>query len=169
MDCSPPGFSVHGNSPSKNRSRLPCPTLGHMLFSHSVTSNSLWHHGMQHTRLPCHSLSPEIFTSSCPLNNCLMLLVSFLFCLQSFSPSRFIPQKLAVQVRWPKCWNFNFNISSSSEYSELSSIRIDWFDLLAVQGTLKSPLQHHSLKVSTVQCSLCVHSVTSDSLWPHEL
>ena len=61
--------------------------------------------------------------------------------------------ELALHVRWPKYWNFSFSISPSNEYSGLISFRIDWFDLLAVQGTLKSLLQHHSLKTSVIQCS----------------
>ena len=56
-------------------------------------------------------------------------------------------------VRWPKYWSFSFSISPSNEYSVLISFRIDWFDLLAVQGTLKSLLQHHNLKTSMSQCS----------------
>ena len=59
----------------------------------------------------------------------------------------------ALRIRWPKYWSFSFNISPSSEYSGLISFRIDWFDLLAVQGTLKSLLQHHSSKASILQCS----------------
>ena len=56
-------------------------------------------------------------------------------------------------IRWPKYWSFSFSISPSNEYSGLISFRIDWFDLLAVQGTLKSLLQHHSSKASILQCS----------------
>ena len=56
-------------------------------------------------------------------------------------------------IRWPKYWSFSFNISLSNEYSELISLRIDWLDLLTVQGTLKSLLQHHSSKASILQCS----------------
>ena len=56
-------------------------------------------------------------------------------------------------IRWPKCWSFSFSISPSNEYSGLISFRMDWLDLLAVQGTLKSVLQHHSSKVSILQCS----------------
>ena len=58
-----------------------------------------------------------------------------------------------LHVRWPKYWSFSFSISSSNEYSGLISFRIYWFDLLAVQGTLKSLLQHHSWKASILQCS----------------
>ena len=56
-------------------------------------------------------------------------------------------------IRWPKYWNFSFNVSPSNEYSGLTSFRMDWLDLLAVQGTLKSLLQHHSSKASILQCS----------------
>ena len=56
-------------------------------------------------------------------------------------------------MRWPKCWSFSFNISPSNEHPRLVSFRMDWLDLLAVQGTLKSLLQHHSSKASILQCS----------------
>ena len=56
-------------------------------------------------------------------------------------------------IRWPKCWSFSFSISPSNEYSGLISFRMDWFDLLIVQGTLRSLLQHHSSKASILQCS----------------
>ena len=59
----------------------------------------------------------------------------------------------ALHIRWPKNWNFSFNISPSNEYSGLISFRMDWLDLLAVQGTLKNLLQHHSSKASVLQCS----------------
>ena len=58
-----------------------------------------------------------------------------------------------LHIRWPKYWSFSFSISPSNEYSGLSSFRMDWLDLFAVQGTLKSPLQHHSSKASILQCS----------------
>ena len=101
--------------------------------------------------------------------SCLILCSPFLLLPSVFLSIKVFPKKLAVHIRWPKYWNFSFNISSSNEYSELNSIRIEWFDLLAVQGSLKSLLQHHSLKVSSFHCLLCVHSVMSDSLRPHGL
>ena len=61
--------------------------------------------------------------------------------------------ELALRIKWPKYWSFSFSISPSNEYSGLISLRIDWLDLLAVQGTLKSLLQHHSSKASILQCS----------------
>ena len=80
--------------------------------------------------------------------SCLILCSPFLLLPSVFLSIKVFPKKLAVHIRWPKYWNFSFNISSSNEYSELNSIRIEWFDLLAVQGSLKSLLQHHSLKPS---------------------
>ena len=76
-----------------------------------------------------------------------------LFLLPSIFPSiRVFSNELALHIRWSKQWSFSFNISPSNEYSGFISFRIDWFDLLAVQGTLKSLLQHHSFKASILQC-----------------
>ena len=77
----------------------------------------------------------------------------FLF-LPSIFPSIWVfPNESVLCIRWPKYWSFSFSISPSNEYSGLISFRIDWFDLLAVQGTLKNLLQHHSSKASGLQCS----------------
>ena len=77
-----------------------------------------------------------------------------LLLLPSIFPSiRVFPNELVLRIRWPEYWSFSFNISPSNEYSGLISFRIDWFDLLAFQGTLKSLLQHPSSKASTLQCS----------------
>ena len=74
------------------------------------------------------------------------LIFCHLLLLTSVFPSiRVFSNELAVLIRWPKYWSFNFSISPSNEYSGLISFRMDWFDLLAVQGTLESLLQHHSL------------------------
>ena len=70
-----------------------------------------------------------------------------------FPRIRVFSNKSVLHIRWPKLWSFSFSISPSNEYSELISFRIDWFDLLAVQGTLKSLLQHHSSKASILWCS----------------
>ena len=67
---------------------------------------------------------------------------------------RVFSNELALFIRWPKYWSFSFSISPSNEYSGLISFRIDWFDLLAVQETLKSPLQYHSSKASILRCSV---------------
>ena len=71
----------------------------------------------------------------------------------SFSQIRVYTRESAILIRWPKYWSFSFSISPSNEHSGLISFRIDWFDLLAVQGTLKGLLQHHSSKVSILWCS----------------
>ena len=73
----------------------------------------------------------------------------------------------ALPIRWPEYWNFSFSISPSNEYSVLISFRIDWFDLLAVQGTLKSLLQYHNSKASKARGAVLSRSVMSDSLRPH--
>ena len=73
--------------------------------------------------------------------------------LSIFPSIRVFSNESALHIRWPKYWSFSFNISPSNEYSGLISFRIDWLDLLAVQGTLKSLLQHHSSKASILQCS----------------
>ena len=80
----------------------------------------------------------------------------------------------ALHIRWPKFWSFSFSINASNEYSGLISFRIDWFDLLAVQGTLKSLLQHHSLKASILQSSAFLmvqlsHSWLLEKLWLYDL
>ena len=83
-----------------------------------------------------------------------LILCRPLLLLPSVFPSiRGFSNESAVCIRWPKYCSFSFNISPSNEHSGLMSIRMDWLDLLAVQGTLKSLLQHHSSKVSTHQCS----------------
>ena len=77
-----------------------------------------------------------------------------LILLPSIFPSiRVFSSESTLHTRWPKYWRFSFNISPSNEYSGLISFRIDWLDLLAVQGTLKSLLQHHSSKASILRCS----------------
>ena len=82
------------------------------------------------------------------------ILCHLLFLLPSIFPSiRVFSNESVLCIRWPKYWGFSFSISLSNEYSRLIFFRIDWFDLLAVQGTLKSLLQHHSSKASILQCS----------------
>ena len=113
-------------------------------------SDSFWLHGLQPASLPCPSLSPRVCSNSYPwVGDAIQYLILChpLLLLPSIFPSiRIFSNESALHIRWPKYWNFSFNISPSNEYSELTSFRIYWFDLLAVQGTLKSLLQHHSLK-----------------------
>ena len=83
-----------------------------------------------------------------------LILCHHLFILLSTFPSiRVFSNESVIHIRWPKYWSFSYNISPSYEYSGLISFRIDWFNLLAVQGTLKSLLQHHSWKASILRCS----------------
>ena len=106
-------------------------------------SDSLGSHELQHTRLPCPSSPRVCFILCCPL----LLLPSV------FPSIRVFSNESALCVRWPKYWSFS--ISPSNGYSRLISFRMDWLDLLAVQGTLKSLLQHHNSKVSILWCSAC--------------
>ena len=111
-------------------------------------SNSSHPYGLQHTSHPCPSLFPRICSDSCLLSQWCYLTISspvalFSFCLQSF-PASVFSNKSALHIKWPKYWSFSFSINLSNEYSGLISFRIDWLDLLAVQGNFKSLLQHHS-------------------------
>ena len=117
-------------------------------FSSSVVSDSLWPHGLQHARLPCPSPTLRACSNSCPSSQWCHPTISssaaLFFCLQSFPASGSFPmsQLLASDGQ-------SFAVSASaSEYSGLISFKIDWLDLLAVQRTRKSFLQHHSSKAS---------------------
>ena len=120
-------------------------------------SNSLRPQELQHVRPPCPSPAAGARSNSCP---------SSLWCRPTISSS-VIPSPAcnlsqhqvfsngsALHIRWPKYWSFSFSISPSNEYSGLISFRMDWLDLLAVQGTLKSLLQHHSSKASILRHSV---------------
>ena len=128
-------------------------------FSLSVISDSLQPQGLQHARLPYLSPAPGACSNSCPLSRWCHPTISSpvipFSCLQSLLALGSFPvsQFFAWVSSLPKYWSFSFSIRPSSEYSGLISFRIDWFDLLAVQGTLKSLLQHHSSKASILQCS----------------
>ena len=117
-------------------------------------SNSLWCHGLQHARLPCHSLSLYLMSSLILTSIELMMTPNYLIlCFPLLMPSIFpsirdFSNELALQIRWPKYWSFSFSISLFNKYSGLISLKIDWFVLLAVQGTFRSLLQHHSPKAS---------------------
>ena len=103
------------------------------------------HQILEFTQTQVHWLSDAIHPSH-PLSPNLLPLSIFLSIRVFFNES-------VLHIRWPKYWSFSFNTSPSNEYSGLISFRIDWMDLLAVQGTLKSLLQHHSLKASILWCS----------------
>ena len=100
------------------------------------------------------SQSSPKFTSieSVMPSNHLILCCPLLLSLSIFPSIRLFSKELTLYIRWPKYWSFSFSISPSNEYSGLSSFKIDCFDLLAVQGTLKNLLQHHNSKVSVLQC-----------------
>ena len=124
-------------------------------FSHSVVSNSLQPHELQHTRLPITNYQSLLKLMSIklvvPSNH--RILCHPLLLLPSIFPSiRVFSNESVLRIRWPKYCSFSFSISPSNEYSGLISFRMDWFDL-AIQGTLKSLLQHHSSKASILQCS----------------
>ena len=87
-------------------------------------------------------------------SNHLILCCSLLLLPSNFPSIRVFSSESALHVRWPKYWSFSFNISPSNEYSGLISFSMDWLDLFAVQGTLKSLLQHHSSKAPILQCSV---------------
>ena len=90
-------------------------------------------------------------------SNHLMLYCPLLLPPSIFPSIRVFSNESALYIRWPKYWSFSFSISPSNEYSGLISSRMDWLDLLAVQGTLKSLLQHHSSKASILQCLAFFH------------
>ena len=153
-------------------------------------SDSLQLHGLQHTRLFCHTLSPGVCSDSYSLSQWCYLITSssaarFSFCLQSFPESgSFLMSPLFksgacvlscfshlrlfatpwTEVMWTKYWNFNFNISPSNKYSGFTSFETDWFDLLAVQGTLKSLLQQpqfksiNSVALNSLQSTSHIHT-----------
>ena len=130
-------------------------------FNHSVVSNSLWPHGPQHTRPPCPSPTPGVYSNSFPLSGwCHPVIsssgVSFSSCLQSFPSIRVFSNESVLHIRRPKYWTFSFSISPSNEHPGLISFRMDWLDLLAVPGTLKSLLQHHSSKTSIISSTFLI-------------
>ena len=128
-------------------------------FSCSVVSNSLPPHGLHYTMPPCPSPTPGAYSNSCPLSPCPVRSNHFILCHPLLLPPSFFPSitvfsnESVLRIRWPKYWSFSFSISPSNEYSGLVFFRIDLLNLLAVQGTLKSLLQHHSLKASILWCS----------------
>ena len=122
----------------------------------SVTQScpTLWPHGLQHTRLPCPSPTAtrnllKLLSIKSVMPSTHLILCCPLLLLPSICPSlRVFSSESLFCIRWPKDWSFSFSISPSNEYSGLISFRMEWLDLLAVQATLKSLPQHHSLKAS---------------------
>ena len=127
-------------------------------FSRSVMSNSLWPHGMQKRQASLsitnsHRLLKLMFIESVMASNNLILCYPLLLQPSIFPSIRVFSNESVPHIRWPKYWSFGFNISPTSDYLGLISFRMDWLYLLAVQGTPKSILQHHSSKASILQCS----------------
>ena len=120
-------------------------------------SDSLWPHEPQHTRPSCPSPTPKVHQTHVhqvddAINH--LILCHPLLLLPSIFPSiKVFSNESALHIRWPKYWSFSFNISPSNEHPGLISFRMDWLGLLAVQGTLKSLLQHRSSKASILQHS----------------
>ena len=123
-------------------------------FSCSVVSDSLWPHESQHTRPPCPSHLPKLMSIESVMPSSHLILCRPLLLLPPIPPSiRVFSNESTLRMRWPKYWSFSFTISPSNEHPGLISFRMDWLDVLAVQGTPKSLLQHHSSKASILRCS----------------
>ena len=132
-------------------------TFTSVQFSRSVLSDSLWPCEPQHARPPCPSPVPGVHPNPCPLSQWChptnsSAVVPLFSCPPSFPESVFSSES-ALHIRWPKYWSFSFNINPSNEHPGLISFRMDWLNLLAVQGTIKSLFQHHSSKASILQHS----------------
>ena len=126
-------------------------------ISRSVVSDSLRPHELQHARPPCPSPTPGVHSDSRPSSQqchpaISSYVVPFFSCPQSL-PASVFSNESTLRMRWPKYWSFSFSINPSNEHPGLISFRTDWLDLLAVQGTLKSLLQHHTSKASILQRS----------------
>ena len=124
----------------------------------SLNCVSLWPHGLQHARLPCPSPTPGVYSNSCPSSQWGLSTISFsavpFSLLPAIFPSiRVFSSESVLHIRLPKYWSFSFSISPSNEYWGLIFFRMERLDLLAVQGTLKGLLQHHSPKESILWCS----------------
>ena len=134
-----------GSVPDRQNSRGPSPS--HHVKHRWLGKNShLWTRKMVLQRRPCWCHDPGLPESSCSVTkSCLILRPHGLQHTRPPCPS---PSPRVLHIRWPKYWSFSFSISPCNEYSGLISFRIDWLDLLAIQGTLKSLLQHHSSKAS---------------------
>ena len=126
-------------------------------FSQLLSHVSLRPHESRHARPPCPPPTPRVYSNSCPSSRWCHPAISSscpLLLLPPIPPSiRVFSSESALHIRWPKYWSFSFSISPSCEHPGLISFRMDWLDLLAVQGTLKSLLQHHSSKASIFQRS----------------
>ena len=127
-----------------------------LLFSHSAVFDSVTLYTVAHQASLPFTISQILLKlmsiNSMMSSNNLVLCHPLLLLLSIFPSIRVFSNESPLCIKWPKYWNFSFSISPPNEYSGLVSFGIDWFDLLAVQGTLKSLLQYHSSKISTLQC-----------------
>ena len=129
-------------------------------FSCSVVSDSLWPHELQHTRFPCSSPTPGVHSDSRPLSwwchpAISSSVVPFSSCPQSL-PASVFSKESTLPMRWPKYWSLSFSIIPSKAHPGLISFRMDWLDLLAVQGPRKSLLQHNSSKFNEAKIKVLV-------------
>ena len=140
-----------------------------LFFSHSVVSDTQtpWTVARQASLsiTNSRSLLKLMSIESVMASNHLILFHPLLLLPSIFPSIRVFSDESAVHIRWPKYWSFRFSISPSNEYSGLISFRMDWLDLLAIQGTLKSFLQHHSSKASIFQCSALLMVQLSHDYW----
>ena len=141
-------------------------------FRRSVVSDSLWPHELQHSRPPCPSLTPGVHSNtsieSMMPSSHLILCRPLLF-LPPIPPSiRVFSSESSLRMRWPKYWSFSFSIIPSKEHPGLISFRMDWLDLLAVQGTLKGLLQTTGQKHQFFSTQLSLQSNSHIHTWPLE-
>ena len=150
--------SQHHRTSGSNKSADYMLVSSRLLFSRSVVSNSLQPHGLPQCQASLsitnsQSLLKLVSIESIVLSNYLIFCRPLVLLPSIFPSIRVFSNESVLCIRWPKCWSFSFSISPSSAYTGFISFRIDWFDFLAVQGTLKSLLQHHSSKTSILWCS----------------
>ena len=140
--------------PGVKRDLQKCKILFSVQFSCSVVSDSSRPHESQHTRPPCPSPTPRVTSIESVMPSSHLILCRPLLLLPPIPPSiRVLSNESALCMRWPKYWSFSLSIIPSKEIPGLISFRMDWLDLLAVQGTLKSLLQHHTSRASILRRS----------------
>ena len=142
-------------------------------FSRSVMSDSLQPYESQHARPPCPSPTPRVYSNSCPSSrwhhpSISSSVVPFSSCPQSPPSIRVFFNESTLRIMWSKYWSFSFSISPSREHPGLISFRMDWLDLLAVQGTLKSLLNTTVQKLQFFIAQLSSQSNSHIHTWPLE-
>ena len=149
-----------------------CKDMHSVQFSPSVMSDSLRPHGLKHARPPCPSPTTGVYSNSCPSSQWCHPTISSSVVLFSSCPQSLIGDLLektsALRMRWPKYWSFSFSISPSNEHPGLISFRMDWLDLLAVQGTLESSSNTTVQKHQFFSAQLSSQSNSHIHTWPLE-